>query len=89
MILRIMDKDGNFLRDDFSFNAETEIGLDVEPAQGLYKPKWDGEKWIEGATQEYIEDIVAQQPAEPTKEELQAQLLAIQEQIDHLGTTKD
>lgn len=84
-MLRIIDKAGNFLRDDFSFNAETEIGLGVEPAQGLYKPKWDGEKWVEGATQEYIDDIVAQQPAEPTKEELQAQLQAIQEQLNNLG----
>lgn len=23
----------------------------------FYKPKWDGEKWIEGATQEEIEEI--------------------------------
>lgn len=44
-----------------------------------------GEKWSEGATREYIDDIVAQQPAEPTKEELQAQLQAIQEQINNLG----
>lgn len=84
-ILRITDKDGNFLRDDFYYDAETEIGLDVEPAQGLYKPKWNGTAWVEGATQEYIDEIIAQQPAEPTKEELQAQLQAIPEQINNLG----
>jgi len=84
-MLRITSLDGNFLRDDFTFAAETEIGLDVEPAQGLYKPKWDGEKWVEGATQEYINGILAQQPPEPTKEELQAQLAAIQEQLNSLG----
>lgn len=85
MILRITNKNGDFLRDDFTFNTETEIGLDVEPAQGLYKPKWNGTAWVEGATQEYIDEIIAQQPAEPTKEELQAQLQAIQEQINNLG----
>ena len=48
---RIINKDGLFIRDDFTFDEETEIGLDVEPAQGLYQPKWDGEKWVEGATE--------------------------------------
>lgn len=88
-MLRITNKSGDFLRDDFTFDTETEVGLDVEPAQGLYKPKWDGEKWVEGATQEYIDEIQSQQPAEPTKEELQAQLQAIQEQINNLGAIKD
>ena len=48
MLLRIIDKEtGLFLRDDFTFDEETEIGLDVEPSQGLIQPKWDGEKWVE------------------------------------------
>ena len=48
MILRIIDKQTQlFLRDDFNFDEDTEIGLDVTPAQGLHKPKWDGEKWVE------------------------------------------
>ena len=62
---RIIDKETNiFIRDDFTFNEETEIGLDVEASQGLYQPKWDGEKWIEGAT-----EIPPQQPQTPTIEE--------------------
>ena len=28
-----------FLRDDFTWDSETEIGLSVEPSQGLIKPK--------------------------------------------------
>jgi len=63
-ILRITDKQGNFLRDDFSYDEATEIGLDVEPAQGFYKPKWDGEMWVEVATQEYIDSL------KPTNEEI-------------------
>ena len=48
MILRIIDKETQlFLRDDFTFDEETEIGLDATPSQGLYAPKWNGEKWIE------------------------------------------
>ena len=50
MLLRIIDKvSGLFLRDDFTFDETTEIGLSVEPAQGFIQPKWDGEKWVEGA----------------------------------------
>ena len=61
---RIIDKQTNiFIRDDFTWD-ENEIGLDVEPAQGLYQPKWDGEKWIEGAT-----EIPTPTPPEPTIEE--------------------
>ena len=69
-MLRIIDKQTNlFIRDDFTFDEETEIGLDVTPAQGLYKPKWDGDKWVEGATQEEIDELTKPQPHEPTVEE--------------------
>lgn len=41
MILRIIDKNTKlFKRDDFTFDSETEIGLNVEPSQGLNNPKW-------------------------------------------------
>ena len=65
-LLRIIDKQGYFIRDDFTWDEETEIGLEVEASQGLYQPKWDFEleKWIEGAT-----EIPPQQPPEPTLEE--------------------
>ena len=42
MILRIIDKETKlFKRDDFTFDSETEIGLNVEPSQGLIQPKWE------------------------------------------------
>ena len=64
-LYRVIDRyTGLFKRDDFIFIEENEIGLDVEPAQGLYLPKWDGEKWIEGAT-----EIPTPTPPEPTLEE--------------------
>ena len=70
MLLRIIDKETQlFLRDDFTFDEETEIGLDTEPSQGLYVPKWDGEKWTEGTTQEEIDELTKPQPHEPTVEE--------------------
>ena len=74
MILRVIDKETQlFLRDDFTFDYETEIGLDVEPAQGLFKPKWDDGEWVEGATQEEIDELTKPQPHEPNVEERLAQ----------------
>lgn len=62
-MLRIIDKKTNvFIRDDFSFDEELEIGLDVEPAQGLYEPKWNGEEWVENLTEQEIQDIIDNQP---------------------------
>lgn len=70
MILRIIDKETNlFLRDDFTFDEEKEIGLEVEPSQGLYQPKWTGQKWIENATQEYIDSLKQPISDEPTLEQ--------------------
>lgn len=63
-IYRITDLNGIFLRDDFTHDPETEIALDVTPAQGLYRPKWDGAQWIESAT-----DIPTPTPPEPTESE--------------------
>lgn len=66
---RIIGKETKiFLRDDFIFDEETEIGLDVEPAQGLYQPRWNGEAWEESASHEYI-DSLKSQPQEPTETE--------------------
>lgn len=71
-MLRIIDKETYFfIRDDFTFDEETEIGLDVEPAQGLYAPKWDFDtsEWVEGATQAEIDEITKTVPQEPTEKE--------------------
>jgi len=56
---RIINKQGDFIRDDFTFDEETEIGLEVEPSQGLYLPKWnfETETWFESASQEYIDAL--------------------------------
>ena len=88
MLLRIIDKQTNlFIRDDFTYAEDLEYGLNTEPAQGLYKPKWSGEitededgnqvmgegEWVEGATQEEIDELTKPQPQEPTVEERLAQ----------------
>ena len=87
--LRVIDKTtGLFIRDDFLFDDETEIGLDVEPSQGFYLPKWDGENWIESKTQEEIELIKASVVIEPTLDErvatTETKVVTIEETIDVL-----
>lgn len=59
MILRIIDKDTKlFKRDDFTFDEATEIGLDVEPSQGLSTtPLWNGSKWVESGIPYVIEEL--------------------------------
>ena len=84
MLLRIIDKQTHlFVRDDFTYDEDVEYGLNTEPAQGLYKPKWSGDitedeegnitvgegEWVEGATQEEIYELTKPQPHEPTIEE--------------------
>ena len=68
---RIVNKQGLFIRDDFTFDEETEIGLDVEASQGLYIPKWNFEleTWKESATQEYIDSLKQPIVLEPSLEE--------------------
>lgn len=76
-MLRIIDKQTNlFIRDDFEYNEEAEIGLEVEPAQGLYIPKWNGEEWVEGLTQEEIQDI--KDSVLPTELTLEERLQALE-----------
>jgi len=70
MIKRIIDKQTKlFLRDDFTFDEEIEIGLEVAPAQGLYLPKWNDTEWVEGLSEEEINELKKPQPIEPTLEE--------------------
>ena len=98
MLLRIIDKQTNlFIRDDFTYNVDLEYGLDTGPAQGFYKPKWDGDKWVEGATQEEIDELTKPQPHEPTVEErleqteelLRTVTMAFTEYVFTQGTSDD
>lgn len=75
-ILAERAKQDSTLLDKLPENVITKIGLEVTPAQGFYQPKWDGEKWIEGATAEEIEAISAETvPEKITKLQLKIQLV--------------
>lgn len=99
-MLRIIDKQTHlFLRDDFTYDEDVEFGLNTEPSRGLYKPKWSGEttedeegnitvgegEWVEGATQEEIDELTKPQPHEPSEVDLlNAQVQATNDYIDFL-----
>lgn len=81
-MLRVIDKQTHlFLRDDFTFDYETEIGLDVEPAQGLYAPAWGGTQWIETGQAPEPEP---QEPSEITTMMLSIAELDMQRENDKL-----
>ena len=84
MLLRVIDKQTNlFIRDDFTFDEETEIGLDVEPAQGLYAPKWDGTQWVETvqAPEPTPQEPTIEERLEQTDELLQTVTMAFTEYV--------
>ena len=74
-----------FKRMDVDFNPETEVVIthSRDNSQRLFKPKWSGEitedeegnitvgegEWVEGATQEEIDELTKPQPQEPNIEE--------------------
>ena len=66
---------GNFLEDVLFESHPTLVDGELDPqyieeapTQGFYWPKWNGEAWEEGATQEYI-DSLKPEPQEPSIEE--------------------
>ena len=79
-MLRIIDKQTKlFIRDDFNFNAETEIGLEVEPAQGFYWPCWNGAEWVEGGQSP---EPIEPEPQAPTVEEMAIALMQTQAELE-------
>ena len=87
MIKRIIDKQTKlFLRDDFDFDEETEIGLEVEPAQGLYWPKWNGTEWVEGGQ---APEPAEPEPQAPTMEEMAIALMQTQAELEEAQIALD
>lgn len=69
IFVRVIDENGLFRGDNF-VETLTEFTIEIPCPSGFYLPKWDGEKWVEGLTQEQIDNIKAHAtPAEPTIEE--------------------
>lgn len=50
--------------------------ISIDPPHGLFKPKWNGTEWIEGATQEEIDELTKVEPSPPSQAEILEQRLA-------------
>lgn len=76
---RKIDDDGYFVEDIIvSHNRELDPKYYVTSHQpeGLAKPRWDGEKWVEGADAEFIESL--REVPEPSLEE---RIAALEKQL--------
>jgi len=62
-LYRVTDLNGNFLRDDFTFDELTEKGIEVDVPQGFISPKWNGTQWIEGVTPTKLAEVETQRLA--------------------------
>lgn len=52
-----VDSQGYPLYDTAKASDDTPAGYVLGWTEPFYKPRWDGEKWVEGATPEEIEEI--------------------------------
>lgn len=69
------DKFGNLINKP---NGDV-VTTDLPQPLPFYKPKWSGTQWIEGATQEEIDELTKVEPLPPTEMELLKQRLSITE----------
>jgi len=79
--VRKIDANGFFICDDF-VNELTEFTILAPCVEPHIKHKWDGEKWVEGATQAEIDAVTSQSSAtaptlESLAEEVRAAMMAI------------
>ena len=72
---------GNFLEDVLFESHPTLVDGELDPqyieeapAQGFYWPKWNGESWEEGATQEYIDSLKSEPQELPLEEKNRADI---------------
>ena len=94
--VRIIDESGLFIEDAF-VDELNEHTIDTPCPSGFYKPRWSGDKWVEGTTQEEIDELTKPQPHEPTVEErleqteelLKTVTMAFTEYVFTQGTSDD
>lgn len=56
IFVRLIDENGFFIEDTFVENL-TRYTIETPCPGGFHRPKWEGEKWIEGVTQEELDEL--------------------------------
>lgn len=81
-----VDKDGFYVEPCLITNSieekeaeQDKYIIEVDPSEGLYKPRWLNGEWVEGLTPEEIEEIKKTIPQEPSKIDILGQQLAEKE----------
>lgn len=69
-------------------SEEESLYISIKPPDGLFKPKWDGEKWVEGLSQKEIDELMNTPNSQSPKEELTNLKLAIAELIQTYETDR-
>lgn len=66
-----IDENGYFLEDVVCDENEPcpEDCVDCVVQEGLYKPLWNGEAWVEGMSAEELLALITPQPTEPTNDD--------------------
>ncbi|EHI98056.1 hypothetical protein CDLVIII_1357 [Clostridium sp. DL-VIII] len=69
-VLKI-DDNGFFIEDVLLENKEItpDDCIEINCPVGFYKPKWDGDKWVEGLTKEEL-NVIKNKTIQPTQEEI-------------------
>lgn len=67
----VLDDEGNPVKDDEGNVIERVVEnlIPITMPHGLYRAKWTGEQWVEGATQEEIDEMTKHEPSPPTENE--------------------
>lgn len=84
-IAYIVDDEGFVIETKVVFSEEeffegNLIAVSLPPNVSFYKRKWNGSEWIEGATQDEIDEITKVEPSPPTDTEQTIELLKKQNQ---------
>lgn len=70
-------EEGNMITD---FGEKVMVTVSLPQPLYLFKPKFDGSKWVEGATQKEIDEATKVEPTPPSEEEQTNELLKKQNQ---------
>ena len=60
-----------------TFEGKELIAVSIKETDVFFNPKWNGLEWIEGATQEEIDELMKVEPAPPTAEQRIEELEAV------------
>lgn len=65
--VKLIDENGMFIEDAFVTEL-SDFTIETPCPSGFYRPRWNGEEWVEGLTQQEIDEL-NNRPSFPSLEE--------------------